>query len=102
MIKLKDILIEDAYNTFEGFIRVTFDESEYNASQTAEVIRSLPSVTVARLVNSERDRPGTATMSVKTRTLGAGEDSFKAVRTNALKVKGIRRVEIGFKTIEKI
>lgn len=102
MIKLKDILLEDPFDTYEGLIRVTFDETEYNASQAAEAIRSVATVTVARLVDSGETQPDRTTLNVKLRTLGSGEKAFNLVRQNALKIPGIRRVEIGFKTIEKI
>lgn len=102
MKSIAKLLLEEPFDTYSGFLRVTFKEEEYNASTATEAIRGVQDVTVARMVDTGIERGNKVVLSVKARTTLSGEDVFKKIRSEALRLPGILKVEIGTKTIEKI
>lgn len=102
MKNLTQLLLEEPFDTYSGFLRITFKKDEYNASTATEAIRGVQDVTVARMVDTGIERGDKVVLSVKVRTTLSGEDAFKKVRAESLKLPGILKVEIGTKTIEKI
>jgi len=97
---LLELLSEQTHNFYRGTVRVTFDES-LSTMDVAEMIRGIETVTIVTNAGTAEGRE-LAMYTVKVRTTMGPNDAFKFVRRQALAMNGIRKFEIGTKTIEKI
>lgn len=99
-MKLTELLNEATHNFYRGLVRITFDDS-LSTMDVAEMIRGIETVTIVTNAGTAEGRE-MAMYTVKVRTTMGPNDAFKFVRRQALAMEGIRKFEIGTKTIEKI
>lgn len=97
----KQLLKEDPYKVFSSMVRVTYDGIDFNASDAADIIRSVKGVTIVRILDSTERKLDRVTLNVKIRVTGDPVDAFKQFRLQAIKLYGIKKVELALKTIER-
>ena len=99
-MKLTELLNEATHNFYRGLVRITFDDA-LSTMDVAEMIRGIETVTIVTNAGTAEGRE-MAMYTVKVRTTMGPNDAFKFVRRQALAMEGIKKFEIGTKTIEKI
>lgn len=86
---------------YKGLIKVTYS-TDYTVSEVADMIRSLPSVTIVTNVSHD-EKTGVAVYSVKLLTYKKGSEAYENLKHLAVtKLPEIKKLEIGIKTIERI
>ena len=96
-MKLLQIIEQIVFNTFEGMVRIVYEEGE--SENLAELLRALPGVTTVTNAGSSAEMQ-TMTFKVKLITQKTGEEAFEAFQTNAMKkYSGITNIEIANETI---
>lgn len=98
-MRLSDIISEVNFNTYEGMVQVTYDDT-IKPTEVVDLIRALPGVTTVTLASSEGE--SRATLKVKLITQKTGEEAFQALKQNAIKkYPPIKVINVGQNTIEK-
>jgi len=98
-MKLITIIEQIIFNTYEGMVRVRYEEGEND--NMAELLRALPGVTTVTNAGASSEM-GTITFKIKLITQKTGEEAFEAFKTNATaKYPGIISIEIANETIEE-
>ena len=96
-MKLLQIIEQIVFNTFEGMVRIVYEEGE--SENLAELLRALPGVTTVTNAGSSEEMQ-TMTFKVKLISQKTGEEAFEAFKTNAMKkYSGITNIEIANETI---
>ena len=97
-MKLLQIIEQIVFNTFEGMVRIVYEEGE--SENLAELLRALPGVLTVTDAGGDAEA-GTKTYKVKLITQKNSEEAFEAFKNNAIsKYSFITNVEIGTETIE--
>ena len=96
-MKLLQIIEQIVFNTFEGMVRIVFEEGE--SENLAELLRALPGVTTVTNAGSSAEMQ-TMTFKIKLITQKTGEEAFEAFKNNAMKkYSGISSIEVANETI---
>lgn len=97
---LLDIINETHYETYSGYIRVTFTD-DVGITELAELFRALPGVTTIHPIEGNKTA-NQEIYKVKIITQRGGEEAFEKLKENALnQYKEVRRVEIAKQSITK-
>lgn len=99
-MKLLDLISEVNYSTYQGMIRVTY-ATESSINEISELFRALPGVTILTQAG-HNEANNTAVFKIKVVSTKTGAEAFDYVKNLALRqIEPVKRVEIGYKTIEK-
>jgi len=99
-MKLVKLISELEFHTYQGMVRISYNE-KVSLNKIADAVRALPGVTVTTQAGSNKENR-TAVFKIKIISLKPPLEAFDNLKNTALtKVPGIKRFEIGSKTIEK-
>lgn len=97
-MKLREIIAEIQYFTYETMVKVSFSES--SATKVAELLRALPGVTTVAIAGGFEDNSDKEIYKIKLLSQKSGEEAFIAFKNNALKKYSvIKNIEVANKTI---
>ena len=98
-MKLMTILEQIAFSTYEGMVRIMYQEGE--SEDLAELLRALPGVTTVTNAGSAAEM-SSMTFKIKLISQKGGEEAFTSFKTNAKeKYSNIIKLEIAVETIQE-
>ena len=99
--KLLQYINEVSYDTYRGYIRVTFTEG-LGVTELAELLRALPGVTTVTPVEGNK-HADQEIYRIKLITQKQGSEAFEALKLTAVSRYGfVKKVEVAMQTIEKV
>ena len=102
MSKLTKILSELTYSMYDTYVYVEFSE-ETNITDIAQIIRSLPYVTVVNNKTDKDDLEPRGILEVKVVTTKPGKDTFDIVKKLAIeKIPELKKFKYSLKRLQKI
>ena len=98
-MKLMTILEQIVFSTYEGMIRIMYQEGE--SEDLAELLRALPGVTTVTNAGSAAEM-SSMTFKIKLISQKGGEEAFNSFKANAKeKYSSILKIEIAVETIQE-
>ena len=98
MIKLKDILLEVEFDTYQTMVSVVYSE-DTGSSEIAEMLRAMPGVTTVAF--GTELGPTRHTFKIKLITQKTAKEAFDAFRENAVtRYPPVKLVNVDYKSIE--
>jgi len=102
MSKLTNILSELTYNMYSTYAYVEFSD-ETNITDIAQIIRSLPYVTVVNNKTDKEDLEPRGILEIKVVATMSGEQTMAAVKKLAIeKIPELKKFKYSLKRLEKI
>jgi len=100
-MKIPNLINEVTFTMYQGLVRVGHTD-EITASEVADFVRAMPGVTRVSAVDSNEDT-NIVILKVKILTAKPGPVVFEKLKKDTFKlVPNIKKVEVSFKSIEKI
>jgi hypothetical protein len=102
MTKLTKILSELTYSVYDTYAYVEFSE-DTNITSIAQIIRSLPYVTVVNNRTDKEDLEPRGILEIKVVTTKPGKETFDIVKKTALeKIPELKKFKYSIKRLQKI
>lgn len=102
MSKLTKILSELTYSMYDTYAYVEFSD-ETNITDVAQIIRSLPYVTVVNNKTDKEDLEPRGILEIKVVTVKPGQETFDTIKKLALeKIPELKKFKYSLKRLQKI